>query len=112
MTIQNRDGGRFLLHGFVAVPDHIHVLLTPAADQTVEGCAQLIKSGFSFAVRKEYAGEIWQEGYHPHRVTDEDDFRNQLAYIENNPVRKNFVEYPHVHTAPQYVGRLDAPPRF
>src|SRR5580698_694215 len=111
MLFRYRDGGRFLLHGFVAMPDHIHVLLTPAADQTVEGCAQLIKGGFSFAVRKEYAGEIWQEGYHPHRVTDEDGFRNQLAYIENNPVRKNFVEYPHVHTAPQYVGRLATLPR-
>ena len=47
------------------MPDHIHVLLTPAADQTVEGCAQLIKGGFSFAVRKEYAGEIWQEAIIP-----------------------------------------------
>jgi hypothetical protein len=63
-------------------------------------------------VRKEYAGEIWQAGYHAHRVIDEDDFRNQLAYIENNPVRKGYLEYPHIHTAEQYVGRIDAPLGF
>ena len=107
-----REGGRFLLHGFVVMPDHFHVLLTPAAGQTVEGCAQLIKGGFSFAVRKEYVGEIWQAGYHAHRVTDEDDLRNQLTYIENNPVRKHYLEYPHIHTAEQYLGRLDALPQF
>jgi putative transposase len=83
-----RDGGRFLLHGFVVMPDHVHVLITPAAEVPIEKCAQLMKGGFSFAVRAEYKGEIWQDGYHAHRVTDDEDFRNQLGYIAKNPVRK------------------------
>jgi putative transposase len=69
-----RDAGKFQLHGFVVMPDHIHALITPASDQTIERCAQLIKGGFSFAVRKEFTGEIWQEGYHAHRVTGDDDY--------------------------------------
>ena len=105
-----RDSGRFLLHGFVVMPDHCHVLLTPAPDMSVERCVQLIKGGFSFAVRKEYPGEIWQEGHHAHRVVDADDMRNQLLYIANNPARKRFVDYRHVHTASAYVGRIDALP--
>ena len=63
-----RDAGKFQLHAFVAMPDHVHLLLTPAADTAIERCAQLIKGGFSFAVRKEFAGEVWQEGYYAHRV--------------------------------------------
>src|SRR5690349_21241138 len=72
-----REQGRFQLHGFVIMPDHIHVLITPSPDHTVERCIQLMKGGFSFAVRKETSGEIWQDGYHCHRITDTNDYQNQ-----------------------------------
>ena len=52
-----REQGRFLLHGFAVMPEHLHVLLTPANGQTVERCVQCIKGGFSFAVREQFAGE-------------------------------------------------------
>jgi putative transposase len=102
-----RDGSRFLLHGFVAMPDHVHILLSPSPDLAVERCVQLIKGGFSFAVRKEFAGDVWQDGYHAHRVVDDNDYENQLAYIANNPVRKGLGAYPHVHTDMRHAGRLD-----
>jgi putative transposase len=105
-----RDAGRFQLHAFVVMPDHIHVLLTPAPDQTIERCAQLVKGGFSFAARKDYPGEIWQPGYHAHRLTDSADLQAQLAYITNNPIRKHLTDHPHIHTAPPYALRLDSPP--
>ena len=107
-----RDAGKFKLHAFVVMPDHVHVLLTPAQDLSIERCAQLIKGGFSFAVRKEFAGEVWQEGYHAHRVIDGDDLRNQILYIVNNPVRKRLIEYAHIHTASEYVSRLDPQPEI
>jgi putative transposase len=94
--LRYRDQGHFLLHAFVIMPDHIHILLTPS--ESIEKTAQLIKGGFSFAVRKQYAGEIWQSGYHAHRVTDAEDYTKQSAYIANNPVRKNYINYPYVHT--------------
>jgi putative transposase len=105
-----RDGGKFQLHAFVVMSDHVHVLLTPARDQAIEKCAQLIKGGFSFAVRKKFTGEIWQEGYHAHRVTDDDDLRGQVLYIVNNPVKEGLAEYPHIHTAAAYASRLDPTP--
>ena len=107
-----RDSGKFELHAFVVMPDHVHVLLTPAPDQAIERCAQLIKGGFSFAVRKDYSGEIWQEGYHAHRVVDADDLRNQTLYILNNPIRKRLESYPHIHTAATYAGRVDPAPQI
>lgn len=94
------------------MPDHVHILLTPAPDQTIERCAQLIKGGFSFAVRKEYAGEIWQESYHAHRVIDEEDLRNQVLYIVNNPIEERYTDYPHIHTAMSYAERLDPLPEI
>ncbi|UWZ85644.1 REP-associated tyrosine transposase [Occallatibacter riparius] len=103
-----RDQGRFLLHGFAIMPDHLHVLLTPSRDQTVERCAQCIKGGFSFQVRQSFKGEIWQTGFHEHRIRDEEDFRNQLAYVAANPERRGLREYEFVHT--RHLDRIDSMP--
>ena len=65
-----RDAGKFQLHGFVVMPDHAHVLITPAIDQSTSRCIQLIKGGYSFATREQSPGEIWHSGYHEHRVRE------------------------------------------
>jgi putative transposase len=94
-----RDQSRFAVHAFVIMPDHIHVLITPAIDQSTSRCVQLIKGGYSFAVRKEFSGEVWHSGYHEHRIRDRQDFEAQKQYIANNPSRKNHTDYRFVHTA-------------
>src|ERR1700743_2394636 len=53
-----RDQGRFRLHAFVVMPEHLHVMLTPGEGQTVERSVQCIKGGFSSAVRKQFGGEV------------------------------------------------------
>ena len=105
-----RDQGRFALHAFAVMPDHLHVLITPAIDQSTARCIQFIKGGYSFAVRNQFAGEVWHSGYHEHRIRDDDDFEAQKQYIANNPIRKNYTGYPHVHT--NYATRLDTTPHF
>lgn len=105
-VLSYRDEGRFLLHGFVVMPDHVHLLATPS--ESIEKTAQLVKGGFSFAVRKQYFGEVGQTSYFAHRVTDENDFAAQLGYIANNPRRKGYEDYPHVHTGGTW--RMDDAP--
>ena len=102
-----RDQNRFLLHGFAIMPEHVHVLLTPS--ETIERAAQLIKGGYSFAMRRQGPGEVWQPGYHAHRVTSAEDYRNQLVYIADNPKQRGLAGYPHVHT--RYADRLDPAPK-
>jgi putative transposase len=101
---QHRDKGRFQLHGFAVMPDHVHILITPAIDQSTSRCIQFIKGGYSFAVRDQSPGEIWHSGYHEHRIRDIEDFDNQLRYIANNPAADN----PHAHT--HHLDSLDARP--
>jgi putative transposase len=43
-----RQQGKYLLHEFVVMPDHFHVLITVGAEMTVEKAVQLIKGGFAF----------------------------------------------------------------
>ena len=104
-----RDEGRYRLHGFAIMPEHVHVLLSPSPTQTVERCAHCIKDGFSHQVRAQYGGEVWQKGFHEHRVRDAMDFQNQLSYIAANPERRRLFDYVFVHT--RFSDRLDPVPR-
>jgi putative transposase len=103
-----RDQGRYLLHGFVVMPEHLHVLLTPAETQTIERCAQCIKGGFSHEMRKQFAGEVWQPGFHEHRIRDGEDFLRQLGYIAANPGKRGLSDHAFVHT--RFWDRVDAMP--
>jgi len=94
-TLQRyRAQRKFLLHEFVLMPDHFHLLLTPAPEVSMEKAVQLIKGGFSFRVRKEMNSnlEVWATGYTEHRVKDVADYRQHAAYIRENPVRARLVE--------------------
>jgi putative transposase len=108
ILFHDRDQGRYKLHGFALMPEHLHVLLTPAGNQTIERCAQCIKGGFSFKVKSQFAGEVWQHGFFQHRVRDASDYHSQLEYIGANPVRRGLPEHKHVHT--RFLDRLDPEP--
>jgi putative transposase len=85
---------KFQLHEFVLMPDHFHLLLTPAPDVPLEKAVQLIKGGFSFRVKKELGSstEIWGTGYTEHRVKDAGDYQHHAAYICENPVRARLAD--------------------
>ncbi len=72
-----RDAGEFLLHEFVVMPNHIHLLLSVDDDHAVGQAVQLMKGGFLFAMGK--AGlklkAAWQPNYYEHRVRDIDGVR-------------------------------------
>jgi putative transposase len=52
--------GKFQLHDFVVMPNHLHLLVTVRGTLTIERATQFIKGGFSFRLRKElgYLGEV------------------------------------------------------
>ena len=90
-----RRQGKFELHAFVLMPDHVHLLLTPAADVTLERAMQLIKGGYSHAVGQEISRrEIWQKGFTDHRIRDAQDFFSHQNYIHRNPVERKLVLEP------------------
>jgi putative transposase len=103
-----RDQGRYVLHGFAVMPEHLHVLLTPSESQTIERCAQCIKGGFSHEVRSQFRGEVWQPSFHEHRIRDGEDFRRQLGYIAANPERRGLAYWAFVHT--RFLERIDPMP--
>ncbi|MFZ0705931.1 MAG: transposase [Candidatus Korobacteraceae bacterium] len=94
-TLQRyRSQRKFLLHEFVLMPDHFHLLLTPAPEVSLEKAVQLVKGGFSFRVKKELGSnlEVWESGYTEHRAKDSSDCERHVDYIRENPVRAGLAE--------------------
>jgi putative transposase len=94
VLFQYRDKKNYLLHEFVLMPDHFHLLLSPTV--TLERSLQLIKGGFSFRAKKdlEYTGEIWQPSYYDRRVRGVEDYLNFKNYIRLNPVKRGLALTP------------------
>jgi len=88
-----------IVHDFVVMPNHVHILLTIPGEMSIEKAMQLIKGGFSYRANKElgFCGEIWQRGFSDVRIVDEQSFEQHREYIENNPVRAGLV-----HSALEY----------
>jgi len=88
------------------MPDHAHLLLTPAPEISVERAVQFVKGGYSYRLRKEENLKIWQESFSSHRIRDWEDFRNHGEYVRLNPVRARLVmdarEYPYSSANPAF----------
>jgi putative transposase len=108
VLFEYRDQGRYQLHGFAVMPEHLHVLLTPSRNQTLEACASCIKGGFLDEVRTQFPGTYWQPGFREDWIRDGEDFRKQLAHIAANPERRGLVYWDFVHT--RFSERLDPMP--
>jgi putative transposase len=90
----NVAAGKFQIHDFVIMPDHLHLLMTLPSDVSVEKAMQLIKGGFSYRLKKElgFQGEVWQRGFSEVRIIDGQTFLQHRAYIVQNPVKARLVD--------------------
>jgi putative transposase len=110
-----RDRGIYLLHEFVIMPDHLHLLLTPGTNVSLEKAMQFVKGGGSHRIHKErvHKMQIWQEGFFDWTIRDADDYESKVQYIRMNPARARLVEravaWPYSSANPKFV--LDSMPQ-
>ncbi len=85
--------GQYELHAFVVMPNHVHLLVTPAIE-----LPKIMKSLKSITARRANAmlsltgNRFWQEESYDHLVRDRKEFENIRKYIEENPVRAGLVK--------------------
>jgi len=91
-----RDLGRFAVHEYVVMPNHVHVLFSVDDGQSLGQIVQFLKGGFSHALG--VAGfkmkAVWQPGYYDHRVRDAGECLRIRNYIRSNPVRRGLADSP------------------
>ena len=91
VPLHYRQKQNYLLHEFVVMPDHFHLLITP--QESLERAMQLIKGGFSFRAKREvgFSHEIWQPSFYDRRVRDAEEYFAFREYIRQNPLKRGLA---------------------
>jgi putative transposase len=85
-----------LIHAYVLMTNHVHLLVTPRAANDVSLLFQNIGRHFVPYINKTYQrrGSLWEGRHKGHILESEDYFLICMRYIEMNPVRAGMVEHP------------------
>ncbi len=81
-TLLKFQGIRVRHHAWVIMPNHVHLLFTPA-----EPMEKLLQGWKAHSARRLGRGSIWQRNYRDTKIRDATHFANALRYIRNNPVK-------------------------
>jgi putative transposase len=87
------------LHFAVVMPDHLHLILTPAVDYErmrvypLSEIVWAIKSASAHRVNKllKKSGSVWQAEYFDTVIRRSESLDQELAYVRQNPVRAGLV---------------------
>jgi len=82
------------------MPDHVHLILTPLADEdgsfSIPQIMHAIKSESAHRINKALSrrGKVWQDESFDHVLRGDESLANRAAYVWENPVRAGLVKYP------------------
>jgi REP element-mobilizing transposase RayT len=83
----------YALHAFVVMPNHVHLLLTPAIEiPKVTKSLKGITAKRANRMLGLTGNSFWQEESYDHLVRSDREFEQIRRYIENNPVRAGLVQ--------------------
>ncbi len=120
---------RLILYGYVIMENHLHLIASAAnlskeignfksftarsiIDLLHKNNATYILNQLEFhklkhKTKQDY--QLWQEGFHPQAIFDEEMFRQKLHYIHNNPVQHGYVDEPSHWRYSSYRNYLELP---
>jgi len=110
--LREHEDARVLMHAFVVMRNHVHLLFTPLCDGTNEryAIAEImagIKGASAHRVNRLLGrcGRVWEPEYFDH-VVRKGDFQAKFDYIVQNPVAARLVrvprDYPWLWINPEY----------
>ena len=86
-SLRHFDGQRYFLAPYVIMPNHVHLLVTPAPAVDPSEILHTWKSFTSHEINRlvRRRGRLWQEESYDHLIRSEEELRSYVAYIEANP---------------------------
>ncbi len=90
---------------WVVMPDHMHLALHLAEDETLGKTMNRINSCTAIAVNRalKRQSQVWQGAYHDHALRDEQQLFTAIRYLISNPIRAGLVaklgDYPYWNIA-------------
>lgn len=85
---------RFQILCYCLMPDHLHIVLSPGDSALPLSKFLNLFKGRTSKVFRERQGlnKLWQRSAYDHIIRADEDLKEVIEYIRNNPVRKGFVE--------------------
>ena len=94
-SIEYMNGKQYELSAVVVMPDHFHFIIrplevTPGAYYSLPRIFHSIKSFTAHTITKVH-GHVWQDEHWDHIIRTEEEYNEQIRYIENNPAEAGLV---------------------
>ncbi len=87
---QCRRKHRFDIHGYVLMPNHVHLLLSEPEVRSLESILRVLKGEVSKHLKGDRP-QFWQRRYHGFNVFSEGKRIEKLKYLHRNPVERGLV---------------------
>jgi len=81
----------FAVAGYVAMPEHVHLLVSEPKTVLLSKAIQALKLSVTMRSRER---PFWQAHYYDFNVSEHEKFVEKLRYIHRNPVRRGLVAKP------------------
>lgn len=97
-SLHHRDDGVYALDAYCIMPNHVHLVCTPAPkpDESYHALSAILHSLKRYTARRANevlgrSGQFWQHENYDRAVRDEDELHRILTYVMNNPVKAGLV---------------------
>lgn len=81
------NGDRYVIHAYVIMPNHVHVLLSPFKGNDIRSIVSSWKKFSAREINKLYniQGPVWERECFDHMIRNGEAYRATLEYIADNP---------------------------
>ena len=95
-VLRFRQDNAVLIHDYVIMPDHVHLLLTVYGDLSGAAAVRKLQRIFAEELNRQYgySGEVWEESFHDDEITTPAECERSVKKIHSNPVRVGFCDQP------------------
>ena len=84
----------FFVCGYVVMPEHVHILLSEPARETLATVLQTIKQAVSRRLGSPDGQPFWEARYYDFNVFSDGKRIEKLRYLHRNPVERGLVQHP------------------
>jgi len=100
------------IHAYVLMTNHVHLLMTPLAKDSISLLMQSIGRRYVQYINKSYrrTGTLWESRHKASLVDVERYLLSCYRYIEMNPVNANMVNHPSVYKWSSYMHNAEGEP--
>jgi putative transposase len=88
-ALKHFEGSRYEFYACVVMHDHVHALVKPLENHSLQKLVHSWKSFTAHRFRCDFGrnSPIWQDEYLDRIVRDEEEFLDKVQYVLNNPVK-------------------------